>query len=229
MREKRKPQQTPGIAQLENQENNDFTLPASLYYDAVLFLENAKLSKQINEKVTDEHARSRNIYAEDRNKRAAIQAAFSFFEATINYIAFGHAAAHNTKLGSVELDVLEEKETILDENGHFIRRTKFYPLEARFLFLVQFLTGSEFDRSGQVWQRFRKAKALRDTWTHPKPPFDTWGLAIEEIQEAIQSLRDVLVKVSEMMIVERPLWLSDYETAAQELKKTGEIDDLDAI
>lgn len=200
MPDRRWPQQTPGVAQVEGRPDDDFTLPAALYWDAVAFLEQAR-------RQTGENSRN----ARDRYLRAALYAAFASFEAALNQAAFAHATAHATVLGQIERDVLEERETVLGDQGQIIRRTKFYPLEARVSFLARFLAGREFERTTDLWARFRWAKQLRDTWTHPKPPFDTWSLGVEDVERVITTLKDVLVELSRLMDLEPPLWLTPAE------------------
>jgi hypothetical protein len=204
MAERRRPQKTPGTAFTEGTPNNDFTLPPSLYYDAAYFLVAARTSGENND-----------LDQEQRYLRAALYCGFAFFEATLNQAAFAHASAHATNLGQPELDILQEKETTVDQRGHVIRRTKFYPLDVRLLFLTLFLSGEEFDRSTTLWQRFQEAKALRDTWTHPKPPFDTWSLTFEKTRTAIETLRDVLIEISRLMDVPPPSWLLSLKDAME--------------
>ncbi len=196
MPERRKPQQTPGPALSKL---GDFTLPAAMYYDAIYFVEQARRSPESEP------------WQEKRHLRAALYSAFGFFEAQLNQVAFAHADTHVDALNEIERNVLEEKETVLDERGHLIRKVKFYPLEARFLFLTLFLSGQEFDRTNLLWDRFRRAKALRDSWTHPKPPFDFANLTVVNVEEAIKVLREVLVELSRLMNIEVPLWLLPFE------------------
>jgi hypothetical protein len=193
----RPPQRTGG------QPNDDFTLPPALYWDAVYFVEQARLNSG---------------YTQDRFLRAALYAAFASFEATLNQAAFGHAAAHASVLGQIERDVLEERETIVDDRGHIVRRTKYYPLEARLSFLALFLSGQDFDRGTALWTRFREARQLRDEWTHPKPPFDTWSLTVSQVEQAIATLKEVLVELSRLMGEDPPLWLTPAEEVLGELQ-----------
>ena len=88
MVDRRKPQQTPGIAELPLIENDDFTLPAALYHDAVYFCHQADIAEQNSE-----------LSKKERYARAAIYSAASFIEATINQTAFGHAQTHADNLG----------------------------------------------------------------------------------------------------------------------------------
>ena len=196
MSSKRKPQITPGRAVTQGKDNDDFTLPAALYYDAIGFFQLARDADG-----------DQDCDACDRYKRSAVLAAFSFFEAQLNQIAFGHAEAHRDSLGEIERDVLEEMETVIDDRGDIIRRQKFYRTETRFCFLALFLSGSDFDRSGELWNRFRTARRLRDAWVHPKPPFDTWSLALEDVYATMVVVRDMFVKLSEMMSIDPPFWM----------------------
>jgi len=100
---KRSPQKTPGPAEVSFPENDDFTLPGSLYYNAVYFCHRAKIAEE-----------KKNLREKERYARAAIFCAASFTEATLNQAAFGHAQAHSDKLGQIERDVLEECETTID-------------------------------------------------------------------------------------------------------------------
>jgi hypothetical protein len=207
--EKRRPQQTPGEAVSNYDPTDDFTLPACLYTDAVIFVEKARRAQ----------ARSKPLEDVDRYLRAALLAGFAFFEARINQAAFGHASFHEVFLGQLERDVLEEKETTIDDRGMVLRKTKFYPLEARFLFITMFLSGRQFDTSTVLWSEFIEAKKLRDEWTHPKPPFDTWGLTLPKVEKAVRTLIEMLAELSRLMGLEpyHPS-MPPYETAAEVLK-----------
>ena len=197
MTEKRKPQKTPGEAKVSFPENDDFTLPGSLYYDAIYFCNQAKVAEE-----------KKDIRGKERYARAAIFCASSFLEATLNQAAFGHAHAHSDRLGQIEKDVLEECEITIDPKGDVLRKQKFYPFESRFCFIVQFLSGKSFDKGGQLWQQFMNSKKLRDTWTHPKPPFDTDGLTISNVKLAINANREALIELSNLMGIDPPPWLS---------------------
>ena len=176
-----KPQRSPGQAKFSVLKNDDISLPASLYYDAVYFCCQANIAEEKKD------ATKKNRYA-----RAAIICASSFLEATLNQIAYAHLDAHGEQLGQIEKDILEEHETSINDNGDISRRRRFYPFESRFCFIVQFLSGKSFDKSGQLWQQLKKAKELRDIWTHPKPPFDTDSLTIAKVKLALNTNREAL-------------------------------------
>ena len=205
-KKKRIPSASPGKAEIECIENDDFTLCAALYHDAIHFYSAAKDSND--------------LYSSDRYKRASILAIFSFFEAQLNQIAFAHAEAHKDTLPEFELDILEEKETKLNSDGTIQRNNKFYSTEARFRFLTYFLSGKSFDCSGKLWADFRQAQEIRNRWVHPKPPFNTWGLKLDEVKLAIVSIRAVLVELSDMMETEPPLWLVKLEKALANVEST---------
>ena len=198
----RKPQQTPGPAVTEGERDYDFTLPAALYYDSVYFFVQAEAGE-----------RNGDIYATDRFTRASVLAAFAFLEATLNQAAVAHAEAHSSRLPQFELDVLEQKETVLEPSGQVLRKTRYYPFESRFLFIVQFLSGKEFDRGSSLWPRLKEARKIRDTWTHPKPPFDTWSLNLSDARNVVETIRDVLLDIDRLMGLERQPWLVSVEDA----------------
>lgn len=200
MADKRKPKITPGNGLLPSDPKDDFTLPATLYCDAIAFLREAI---EARERI-DQDVAARSI-------RAALFCGFAAFEAQLNQIAFAHAHAHRLELDGITLDVLEERESIIDEQGSIVRRTKFYPFESRFFFLVHFLTGRDFNRSGELWQGLKAAKGLRDAWTHPKPPFDSWSLDVPSVRIALMSIRDTLIEISNMLEIDPPNWLSANE------------------
>jgi len=189
---KRRPMITPGKACLKAKEKDDFTLPAALYYDSIYFYKLARDYDLEKDKVEEC----------DRYKRASICAAFSFFEAYVNQTAFAHAETHDSKLNEFESNVLKEIETILDNQGNIQEKSKFYNTEARFSFLACFLSGKELDRGGNIWANFRRAKEIRNTWTHPKPPFDTWSLSVSDVRFVIESVRDLMIELSSMMEIE---------------------------
>lgn len=205
MANKRKPQQTPGIAYLPQEDNDDFTVPATLYCDALVFLSEA----------CDAEARGDRDISE-RNLRATLFSAFAALEAQLNQAARAHAHTHREKLDSITLDILEECESTIDEKGNVVRRTKFFPFEARFSFIVHFITGKEFARGGALWQGLKAAKALRDSWTHPKPPFDSWSLNASTTRHAVTSIRDTIKTISTMLGVSPPPWLIVNEIPAMQ-------------
>ena len=179
---KRNPIQTPGPAAIKRDKGHDFTLPASLYNDSIHFYviaENAQLNE--NKGLCETYS------------RAALLTCFSFYESLINQAAFGHAEAHEVKIPAFELDVLQEKETKLASNGKIQRVKKYFSAEARFKFICRFLSGKTFDCSGELWQNFQSAQKLRNEWAHPKPPFNTCTLSLEDVQKAIVTVRGVLV------------------------------------
>lgn len=89
-------------------------------------------------------------------------------------------------------------------------------------YLALFLSGQDFDRSGQLWQRFQTARELRDRWTHPKPPFDTWSLTLADVHAAITAVREMLIKLAEMMDAEPPLWLRPVDEVPSLITATPE-------
>ena len=197
MKVKRKPQKTPGSAILSDDYYVDLNLCPSLYYDSVYFL---FLGKQTN---------LDNIICA-RYKRASLFSSFSFFEALLNQIAFAHAAAHKSKLTEIELDILEEKTSVLDDNVHIVRKEKYYNMEDRFLFVYRFLTGKDFDKNNELWSDFKKVRKIRNEWTHPKPPLDTDSLHIKDVELTIQTIYSIFIKLSNEMNIEMPLWFIHY-------------------
>lgn len=203
---KRSPVSGLGVAISEN-EQGDFTLPPTLYYDAVAFYINALNSKDGSN-------------SSERNKRASIQSLFSFVEAEVNQIAFAHANAHKTKLPQAELDVLEEMETQLSSKGEIVRSERYYPFEARFLMLIQFLSGKKMDRGSALWQKFIIAIKIRHKLTHPKPPFDR-EIDINEVWDAIETVYGIFDELSTMMNIEMPLWFVKPEKLVKHFHETG--------
>lgn len=198
MKIKRKPQKTPGVASLSDDFYIDLHLCPSIYYDSVHFL---FLGKQNN--LND------NISA--RYKRASLFSSFSFFEAFLNQSAFGHAAAHKSKLTEIELDILEEKTSVLDDNAHIVRKEKYYNMEDRFLFVYRFLTGKDFDKNTKLWSDFKKVRKIRNEWTHPKPPLDTNSLHIKHVELTVETIYNIFIKLSNEMNSEMHPWFINYQ------------------
>lgn len=207
MAQKRKPQTAPGPAVTESQPNDDFTLTVALYHDAIHHYESARIAES-----------SGDTYACDRFKRSSVLAAFSFFEAQLNQLAFAYANTHQNDVGQIELDILKEMETVMDDRGDIVRKNKFYRTEARFSFLAYFLSGQDFDRSNELWQRFQAARGLRDRWTHPKPPFDTWSLTLSEVHSAIEVVRDMFITLAQMMEADPPQWLRPVDDILDDMR-----------
>ena len=210
MANKRNPQRTPGPACTELKENEDLNCVPSMYYDSIEHYDAARIASENDD-----------FYRCNRFKRAAISAAFMYFEAQLNQLAFAYAETHQSLLGEIERDVLEEMETSLGDSGEIIRKNRFYRTEDRFCFLTLFLTGQKFDRGGELWDRFRTARKLRDSWTHPKPPFDTWALELQDVRGAIIVVRDMYIRLSEMMDTDPPHWLRPFDDVLAELRKTA--------
>ncbi len=208
MADKRKPQTSPGPAISKSQPNDDFTLTPALYYDAIHHYDSARIADA-----------SGDTYTCDRFKRSSLLAAFSFFEVQLNQIAFAYADTHRDRIGQIEIDILEEMETVMDDRGDIIRKNKLYRTESRFSFLAYFLTGQDFDRSGKLWHQFQVARKLRDRWTHPKPPFDTWSLSLSNVYSAITVTRDLFIELSEMMDADPPLWLKPVDDVLDEIHR----------
>jgi hypothetical protein len=194
---KRKPQKAPGSALLSDNPV-DLHLCPSLYYDSVYFLFQAKLTNL-----------DYNISA--RYRRASLYSSFSFFEALLNQVAFAHAAAHKSKLTEIELDILEEKTSILDDNAHIVRKEKYYNMEDRFLFVYRFLTGKDFDKNTKLWSDFKIVRKIRNEWTHPKPPLDKNSLHIKDVELTIKTIYSIFTKLSTEMNIENPAWLINYQ------------------
>lgn len=201
MPRKRRPKRVPGPAiSGPSRRIDDFTLPASLYKDAFMFYEWARLS-----------GRRRDFESKARFLRAALFASFSFFEASINGAAAAHAKAHGERIDPPIRDVLEEMETTVSETGYIIRRSRFYSLELRFSVLALLLTGKEFNRGTQLWRNFIAVKRLRDKWTHPKPPFNPRTLRLKDVQFSLITLREMIVELHEMLGARPPLWLAPWD------------------
>ena len=99
----------------------------------------------------------------------------------------------------------------MDDRGDIIRKQKFYRTESRFCFLAYFLSGIDFDRSDDLWNRFKAARKHRDTWMHPKPPFDTWSLTLSDVYSTIVVVREMFIKLAKMMNSNAPLWLQHVD------------------
>jgi len=208
--EKRTPQKTPGAAYTKTDPKDDIMFVPSTYYDSVFLYVSAELhlEKYKNLKGADvEHSFQNYV----RDARLALSSAFTFFEAYCNGAASGHAEAHRDKLPQAELDILESLETTLNQQGNIQRKIKYYPIESRFLFLVKFLSGKEFDTGSRLWQDFKEAKELRDYWVHPKRPFDTSSLKLEQVKKAIITVRAVLEELSRMMELEPVPWMKPFD------------------
>jgi hypothetical protein len=96
MPDKRLPERTPGSATLPPDPGDDFTIPATLYIDAIQFL---KESIEALARQSDEDSK--------RYLRAALYSGFAAFEAQLNQAAYAHAYSHAAQLQGVTLDVLK--------------------------------------------------------------------------------------------------------------------------
>ncbi|MBU1853660.1 MAG: hypothetical protein KJ957_06430 [Candidatus Omnitrophica bacterium] len=207
MIEKRNPKISPGVAYLPK-ESGDFNFPAELYYNSIWLY---SLAQKMN--------KSKDDFLSSCYRRCAVQCAFSFFEAQLNQICLAHAKTHPDKIGEIELDILEEKNTTINDKGKIIRKTRYYDTEARVSFLCLFLTGKEFDRNKKFWQEFKKAKELRDKITHPKPPYESSIISLSEVKHAIEFLRKIFVELSKIMAINSPLWLKPVTRILAEIEK----------
>ena len=208
---KRKPRiATPGPILSPNLPNDDFTLTAALYFDSIEHYAAAREAELRGD-----------TQLCDRYKRSSVLAALSFFEAQLNSLAFSYAAARKEDLGQIELDALEEMETQLDDRGDIVRKSKFYRTESRFCLLAYILSGKDFDRGGSLWQRFGDARKIRDRWTHPKPPFDTWSLELKNVRDAIVVVYDMYQKLAELMDSNLPAWMRPVDEILNEIEQNA--------
>ena len=141
----------------------------------------------------------------ERYVRAAVLAAFASLEAHLNMAAQAHANAHRHAIDPLVHDVLLELEATIDEQGRIVRRRRRIPLTTRLCFLTAFLSGREFPRNGELWQRFLRATTLRDSYVHPKPPFP-WDYSPPLARDVIDTITDVDIEVHRLMGLEPMLW-----------------------
>lgn len=166
----------------QGRKNDDWWLPSTLTNDAVYFIEGAVQAGSDIDRL--------------RYLRTALLTSFASLEAFLNQLAFAQRHHSLENLGTAERDVMEEKETVL-RNGMFERRNKLYSTEERFLFFYHYFKQKKFDKGTSLWQGYLTAKELRDSCTHPKPPFDMSPLtqdAVEKSFDAIQRLLQVLIE-----------------------------------
>ena len=69
-------------------------------------------------------------------------------------------------------------------------------------------------------EAFGNARRIRDTLTHPKPPFEACSPSLNEVRETIGVVKDMYFKLSEMMEVEPPLWLRQISEMLPEVGET---------
>lgn len=156
---KRLPPRTPGPASTTDIGMSNWMVPMELHRDAVGFYADAGRAEKSGDR--DER---------DRHARAAIVAAFAGLEAQLNMTAAGHAEAHQEAIEPVVLDVLRERETVIDDRGRIIQRRRLMSLPTRISFLAAFISGEELDRSGQMWQDLVRAIELRNRCVHRNSP-----------------------------------------------------------
>jgi hypothetical protein len=87
-------------------------------------------------------------------------------ETLANELAGIIAEQRKALVDSATAMLLSEEVPSLDDKGRPSSRTKYQPIEARLLFIYQFLTGTSIDRDGEVWQGITKLKRARDNYTH---------------------------------------------------------------
>lgn len=188
------PPKTPGDANIGAFNSDDnWMLPLELHRDAVMFY--ALVLK--HDAMVDPHPTE----AVERYVRASVIAAFSALEAHLNQAAFGHATAHENVLDAFVVDVLRERETVVDNDGLVSQRTRRMALTARLSFLTAFLSGHTFDRNTRLWQDLLKIIKLRDGYVHPKPPFSRRYVPAQA-KDVIDTVTAVLVEISRLMDVE---------------------------
>lgn len=158
--DRRLPSVTPGVAHSVLGDSN-VMLSMELHRDAVAFYSLARKAQQDSSSPSEM----------ERYVRASIVAAFSSLEAQLNGAAQGHAAAHEDVLEPIVRDVLREEETAVDDHGRIVVKRRRMTLTTRICFFTAFLSGTELDRSGQLWKDLLSAIQLRDRCVHPKPPF----------------------------------------------------------
>lgn len=208
---RRNPEVAPGIAVAHGASQDDFTLPAALHQDAVVFYVLGRRSADRDQPGA--------VELSERYARTAVMTAVASFEAHMNQAAFGHARAHADKLEQITIDVLTEHDSTLSDVGQVERRGRFWPLEARFLFLALFLSGRPFDQSNQLWQDFKRGLQIRDRCTHPKPPFSSPTLPEAEL--VIRATSAVLLRFAEQMGTEPMAWhKASFEALVRQAEAT---------
>ena len=203
--ERKEPQETPGVAELSFGPDDDWTLPAAPYGDAVEFLLAAERARIRSSAAEDGRERSEALQVEERFSTAATVAAFAALEAQVNQAAFAHARAHQADLEAFTVDVLTKTETSVDSNGRIERRARYRPMAVRLQFLCvpRGRTVREVRPEGTG---LIQARDLRDACAHPKPPFRR--PAAEDARHAIGAVYEFLAALSETMSAEPPLRLA---------------------
>ncbi len=143
-----------------------------------------------------------------RYARASIVAAFESMEGQLNFVAYGHARAHQGAIEPVVLDILREQETVVDDRGRITQRRRLIPLTTRLSFLTLFLTGQAFPRDGQLWADLLEAIAARDRCVHPKPPFPWPAVQPSDAAFVLTAVLAVIRKISELAGDQGEFWWS---------------------
>lgn len=198
MAENQPPSTAPRRAHLSLVPREEFTASAALFSDALGRLQDAQAA--------DERGDLRGI---EQNVHATGASAFECLESYINMIVGRDVASCRGELSGIELDVLEEKETFLDEHGNFQRRARAYPFEARFLFIARYLTGKAFERNSVTWRALREAREQYDMWNRSAPQLGAQPVTVAVGLRAIHAIAGTVDELSRMMGEDPPYWLAN--------------------
>lgn len=83
--------------------------------------------------------------------------------------------------------VLQEKESFLDTQGNIKEKSRYQPVLDRYAILLKYAYNFSVDRGSKFWQQLKKAKDLRDYYTHldVRDPKATSTSEVLDFMEAI--------------------------------------------
>ncbi|PSV49851.1 hypothetical protein [Photobacterium indicum] len=95
-----------------------------------------------------------------------------------------------------------------------------FSLEAKWLTLPVLLGHESYDAGAEPFQGFSKLVKVRNTLVHFKSSSDKWqrsikpaekasfGLSLEEAQSSVDTAKRMLLQLSDLLVVDKPLWLT---------------------
>lgn len=151
-----------------------------------------------------DQAESTGLGSQTQTRLSTASILFSFIsvESFINSMMFDFSVLPSDMFTPHEQGLLSEKTVELCEKGNaagrfeVTSRPRYQSLESKIMFLVARFSTDNVDKGSNLWQRFEKAKDIRDRLTHPRKDSTPAPLP-EDAQVALEVAKDIIQLVSQ--------------------------------
>lgn len=144
-----------------------------------------------------------------REVRSAVIFSVTAVEAFMNIVATDYVR-RNPEAHPVILDFLEEKESFLNR-GEVRTRFRFVNLETKLSDWTKIITGSEFDKSDSIWQKFVRVKKFRNALVHYQPESaEIYNKGtVDMARDAVESAKEIILRYHQCSGTNSPPWLEN--------------------